>query len=472
MRRRASIIGALFVAATTLICVPPVAAQHGGGGGGDHGGGAGGGCGDVFGDLIHVKRDTGTGVPILAKRWIELPKEIPGYGWGYCAIAVDADGNELGFLPLTCDIDVNTGTPVEVDYFGRLSAGRTKERNQRMHFNEVIFNIKESQLVDFDEAGRLRMASGCELNPAGKIIVSTCSWSVIDSPMENLALYHRLMKYGHIQTDPSEVDLSAHGDPEAGTQYHPALNREDWGKFRGHLRQSLLPRGSEDECFTPGVGFNPACAENISLTENDFVVAGAFLGGAAGKENIVTVDLVQYLNRILKITKDTTADPSGGTFPNVDTLPAKVRDCWPEGQAEPVPPGEDEIPIEPTYLPVDQCQTEDASGALPNYALFAEATELFVNFEAVTYDRNAWFADRQVPIVRPVDPMDPAPIDYVAVEAFPLMTWVAYANPTMANGANIDGFVFAASDALRAIQFIHNYEIPEVLWNFPAPTIP
>ena len=46
-----------------------------------------------------------------------------------------------------------------------------------------------------------------------------------------MALYARLMKYGHLQTDPEEVDTFAHGDPAAGTQYHTALAAEDYAKF-------------------------------------------------------------------------------------------------------------------------------------------------------------------------------------------------------------------------------------------------
>ncbi len=51
--------------------------------------------------------------------------------------------------------------------------------------------------------------------------------------------------------------------------------------------------------------------------------AGAALGGAANKTGKITVDLVQYMNRILKITKKTEASEA-----TLDWLPAKVRDCW------------------------------------------------------------------------------------------------------------------------------------------------
>jgi hypothetical protein len=85
------------------------------------------GTGDVFGDLVHILRDPTTGQPILAQRWVELPGPVTGYGWGYCPVAVDVNGAEIGFIPYTCD-PIDPTAVVDVDYFGRLNAGRTKER--------------------------------------------------------------------------------------------------------------------------------------------------------------------------------------------------------------------------------------------------------------------------------------------------------------------------------------------------------
>ena len=65
------------------MAAPSPAQEHGDGGVG---------CGDVFGDLIDVLRDATTGQPILQKRWVELPKETRGYGWGYCKIAIEKTG--------------------------------------------------------------------------------------------------------------------------------------------------------------------------------------------------------------------------------------------------------------------------------------------------------------------------------------------------------------------------------------------
>ena len=92
----------VLIMAVLFLASFPVASEdsgHEGGGGGHEGGGGGGGCGDVFGDLIHVLRLDPTGQQIFAQRWIELPKEEPGYGWGYCPIAVDELSGRIPLLP-------------------------------------------------------------------------------------------------------------------------------------------------------------------------------------------------------------------------------------------------------------------------------------------------------------------------------------------------------------------------------------
>ncbi len=47
----------------------------------------------------------------------------------------------------------------------------------------------------------------------------------VDSPMESMGLYTRLIKYGHLQTDPTQEDEWHHGDPKLPEQYHPARTR-------------------------------------------------------------------------------------------------------------------------------------------------------------------------------------------------------------------------------------------------------
>ncbi len=414
-----------------LMTVPALALAQGGGEGG-----GGSGCGDVFGDLIHIKRDAVTGQPILQKRWVELKSDT--FGFDYCPIPVDGTGAEIPFADLSCD-PATPSAVVEVNYFGRLSGGRTKERNNRMHFDEVISSIKDPDVgrVGQDATGRMQLGYECGpfTTETGTVTTRCASWRAIDSPMENLALYTRLMKYGHLQTDPGEVDTFAHGDPAAGTQFHPALAAGDYAKFDAGMRH-LLPRGEinmADACFPGGV-FDSACAAGERLLSRDFIRAGSFLAAAASKTGIITVDLVQYMNRILKITLDTEISKA-----NVFTLPALIRDC---GGADGAP----EV----------ACTTKPATADLP-----APANERFVNFRATSYLRSAW-RDRQLEVLQPIS--DTRRWQEARVS---LMDWLSDQNgPQPVAVTGINGFVLATGDGLRAIEFVHNYAIPEDLWDF------
>jgi hypothetical protein len=451
-----------LVAALAIAMVPPspAAAQHDGGGGG--GGGAG--CGDVFGDLIHILR-ADTGQPILAQRWIEMPGGESGYGWGYCPIAVDATGAPLPFAVLSCDVAESAlGSVVPVDYFGRLSGGRTKERNHRMHFNEVISNIKMAGSVGLDETGRLLLGYECgESHICGE-------WGVIDSPMENMALYTRLMKYGHFQTDPLEEDRWAMGDPAAGIQYNPALGPEDWAKFQPSVL-FLLPRAGTDsaDCFhpdydedAPAAGtYDLACADPESLSSEDFVTAAAALGGAANKTGQITVDLVQYMNRILKITKNTEASAS-----TEDILPALIRDCWSGGPPDGYGEGSQD---DPPYLDLVDCLTDPpTAGEDANLDLFPDALEEFVDFSEASYDRAAW-RNTFVTIIGPLPADDAANLrPWVEVDGVSILEWLEFTNgPQELPMAGLNAFAAASSDTLRSIEFVHNYAVPEDLdWDF------
>lgn len=425
----------LFVLATAPALALAQDHESGGSGGsggeGGHGESGGGGCGDVFGDLVHILRDATTGQPILQKRWIEYPKDV--HDWGYCPIATRGDGSEIPFADLSCD-PAEPDAVVEVDYFGRLNGGRTKERNARMHFDEIISSIKDPAVgrVTQDETGRVKLGYDCAVALDESVVCE--SWRVIDSPMENLALYQRVMRYGHLQTDPGEVDTWAHGDPALGEQYHPALTPAEHTKFDPAMRH-LLPRGY-DTCFA-GASFNPRCAGGERLTAKDFVRAADYMSGAANKTGVITRDLVQYLNRILKITLDTNMSSAA-----VGTLPALIRDC---GGGE----GRD-------YLPPSRCTIREATADLP-----WPASERFVDFGAVIYNRPVW----RKQFLEGLQPIGGG--NWIEVTDIALQDWLGDVNGRQRGAMkNIDGFVLAASDGLRAIEFVHNYGIPEDLWDF------
>jgi len=377
--------------------------------------------GDVFGDLVHILRKPTTGQPILQEKQVLLPGDVPGIA--YCPIPIDINGAEIPLLADSCDVDpLQASRVVEVNYFGRLSGGRTRESNMRMHFDEVIDTIMAADVVTLDPVGRLKFGTDCTS-------ISACArWKVIDSPMENMAFYHRLMKYGHIQTDPLEEDTSFHGDPALGTVYHPALRAEDWIKFTG-VTAALLPQPSASNCFT-GTSFNTACALPQSLTAEDFVRAASFYGGASDKNDKTTNDVLQYLNRILKITQTTAL-----TTAAVDTLPALIRDE--NGTITPGGPG------------------------MP-----APADELFVNYAAAAYDRYARFnMTAPLLVATAVGLWTETP----AVSILPFLDAV-YGPGSPATGIN--AFVMNAADAQRAIEFVHEYEIPVNLYPGTTPLPP
>lgn len=364
--------------------------------------------GDLFGDLIEIKRDLATGQPILQKRWVALPQDV--YDWAYCPIPVDRFGLEIPFLQLSCDIDpAHTDRVVPIDYFGRLSAGRTRERNLRMHFDEAIDSMKAAERIALEETGRLALGTGC--SPA-----DCTTWKVIDSPLENLAIYHRLLKYGHLQTDPLEEDTSEGGDPEGGTVYHPALDEGDWAKF-GDITPALLPRAGANACFTSG-GFVGDCALPQPLTSADFRIAAPLLAGAADKTAKITLDLVQYMNRILHITVATDLSAAA-----VDTLPALIRD-------------------------------ENGTVAAAAAGLPAPADERFVNFATVTYARADTFS-RTVTVL-----VDQGGGVWRTTAGVSLLDFLRFVNGASAGGSMASGFVKSAHDAVRAIEFVHEYAVP------------
>jgi len=501
--------GWIILMVVTLLLLAPASAisAPGNGKGGGGGGGGGGGTdtppvlvdyGDVFGDLIHILRDPDTGQPIFAQRWVEMPAEVQGWGWGYCAIGVTLNGEEIPFVPWSCDLDpADPEDVVEVDYFGRLNGSRVQERNQRMHFNETITNIKQAVRLRLDPTGRLDLGFIAldDPNPDDPLCTPTsdaeyCDWTTVDSPMENMALYQRMMKYGHIATDPAEPDLWWHGDPKLPIPAHPALLAADFAKFAAAGLDHMLPY-NYDSCFDDDDEdyFDIDCADTEELTFEDFNTSAELLGAAGGKHNFFTVHLVQYLNRFLRITQETEFAKA-----TEKTLPAMYRDCydgtdpWTDGEEAP----EDFDPLttpELLYLSPASCSVgdvvdEDGEWVIPNWDHFSNVQELFMDFGQSAYVRSGdggiWDA-RVAPVAleatlgivvtplqstsTPVAQSDPgADSDIWKTTSTNLLAWIVIPNNYTPAAGNVHNFVDAASDALRAIEFFHNYAIPENLY--------
>ena len=85
-----------------------------------------------------------------------------------------------------------------------------------------------------------------------------------------------------------------------------------------------------------------------------------------------------------------------------------------------------------------------------------------MNFRATNYLRSAW-RDRQLEVLQPI----PDTRRWQEMRGVRLMDWLSDQNgPQPVAVTGINGFVLATSDGLRAIEFVHNYAIPEDLWDF------
>jgi hypothetical protein len=300
--------------------------------------------------------------------------------------------------------------------------------------------------VRSEGSGRLLLGSDC--TPDGEC----ATWKTIDSPMQNFGLYLRVMKWGHLQTDPAELDEGPGGDPNAPPVYHPALGPADWAKLAPELHH-LLPGNGQAECFVNGE-FVPACAEQEMLDTLDLVRGAGFVAGAADKDGSFGVDTVQYVNRILAVTRATDTTPA-----TLATVPALVRDCWPYPEDPPSPPEEDPAPVDPPYDPPADCVIFPADPTIPNYELFAVASELFVDVSILDYDRETW-RSQLIDVILPVEGSSELWRRTLDVSLLP---WLEWRNGP--DGAtHMPGCVLAANDALRWIEFVHNYEIPADLF--------
>jgi hypothetical protein len=174
------------------------------------------------------------------------------------------------------------------------------------------------------------------------------------------------------------------------------------------------------------------CARPQSLTPDDFVRAASFLGGASDKHGRTTLDRIQYLNRILRITKATSE-----ALATIDTLSALIRD-----------------------------ESGLITPALPSMP--PPADELFVNYVAAAYNRSGRFS-MTAPLLVSAGAGVWTEQPTVSILRF---LEAVFGPAAPANG--VAAFVMNVADAQRAIEFVHEYAIPVNLYPVtpPPPGVP
>ena len=148
-----------------------------------------------------------------------------------------------------------------------------------------------------------------------------------------------------------------------------------------------------------------------------------------------------------------------------------------------------------TDLTYENCVVSDVHNGIANYPDFSNVQERFMDFAASAYDRGYIWNDRKATValeatlyIPEINPeairvqavggpsveSDPGAMSniWLTVDEEPLMDWITLVNLDYGlNGMEIHNFVDAASDTLRAIEYFHNYAVPENLYCTYMPEI-
>lgn len=232
---------------------------NGGGGKPENPGGGGGkpdkpgrGKGDSYADLVVLYRDA-EGAPILDVNGCLQPISANPVE-GLVEVTNEADGKSVSLIALgtgvegeECDVnpDPDNLALVQEVLFGRLNLGRAPTKVLAQQLREVTSNLASStDPIDIDEAGRL-------------VYYSDVTGIEVDSPGNNLAIHKELQVKGAL-LDQTQTSIVLPVQANSG----------DATDFLDH--------------------------------------AAAALGAAAGKGDLISLDLVVYDNRILSIPSSTT----------------------------------------------------------------------------------------------------------------------------------------------------------------------
>ena len=243
-------------------------------------------------------------------------------------------------------------------HFGRLNLSRAPEAVLQSSFDEAISTINQAVKIELDPSGRLlltrRIDSELYVAPeTGLPLPEDPEYFVkaIDSPLENLSLYVKLLKDGHLVTPADErqpIDRSLNGGipltqlveltDGPSQDPRPTINIElmrKWGLYElvdvneveYYTQYEITYTGdctptnhvlvtSPFNCSDQGIGELDSCG-NATLCNgpyigivtdtgskpsgDDYLAAASFFAAAADKTGYLTEDMIVYLNSILGI---------------------------------------------------------------------------------------------------------------------------------------------------------------------------
>ena len=398
-----------------LLMVGIAAAQSERGGPGNGGSGDIPDTGDLYGDLYVILRDV-NGAPILGPNGCIQPissmdgsTTLPD---GTEVVVVAGEPFELatytdseGVL-IECELTETMAAWVQGVDFGRLDLGRAPEGVIAHAFDEAI--------------NKMNAATGFSIDPAGRIMytVDGESFSTIDAPAENLALYIKMMKDGHwITLDTAPVEPGDKGKKGSGSGPPPG---------DGPSTEERPVLSDQAIALLDGIGYGNLGDVDNDLNSHDLLLAASLLAGAADKSGTMTLDQVVYINSIYGINQlGTIIDAKGNKYVDFGVFEYSRSQAY----ANRGTPGCEQSSSVWVLQPVTETTFEttcmDLLGYDPvsnpdyNSVHFVDKTEIYET-EGLT--------------------------DYEVFDS------------------NIRGFAQAADDALQALEYIHNYKIPTVLY--------
>ncbi|PWB75196.1 MAG: hypothetical protein C3F07_05970 [Anaerolineales bacterium] len=418
----------LVIMLVMSLILPVGVVMAGNGPGGPGGGGGGGGdipdTGELYGDLYVILRDM-NGVPILdANGCIQpissmdgsttLPDGTEVIAYAYEPFTLGTYYDSEGVL-IECELTEDMTAWVQAVDFGRLNLGRAPEGVIAHAFDEAINKMNSASAFDLDPAGRIMM-------------LLDDGWFTIDAPAENLALYIKMMIDGHwITVDTTPVEPGGKGGGKGGGGGPPEGDGPST-EPRPVLSDTAIG-------LLAAIGYDNLGDVNNVLNSHDLLLAASLLAGAADKSGTITLDKVVYINSIYGINQVGTIVADGNRYFDFSGFGYSRRLAYIDrGSPECATFGS-------AYVWVLQ-----PFGALEDYTFKATCMSLLgYNDPGFPADYNA---------VRFVDLTE----SYTTV-------FDELGNPLSYNFyENVRAFTQASDDALQAIEYIHNYKIPEVLY--------
>lgn len=363
----------------------------------------------------------------------------------------------------TYAVDVYLDDLIEEVDFGRLNLSRAPDAVLDESFDEAIRAINNAKDIKIDASGRLLLTTDIYdeflADEDGDPLLLETVVKAIDSPKENLALYLKLMKDGHLITpadDRSAVEHSLKGGIPAwkqleledgpSTALRPTIDIEHVKSFGlGYLVDASNITTYYTNTDAEGnlvVSADPCtgCEEWSGITtrseadfcaDEDFAFAATFFASAADKSSKITTDKIVYINSILGINQVvgySAYDEEGNPLP--DSINYSKNPVYFDYGAN-----MDEYHRKATFQNRGQAVTP-AGGGQP--ATYDGKVRVLVE----TAEGSGMWEETDVNINQKVFGTPDAPMGKDVT------------------GSNIKGFTFMGDDDLRVISYIHTYQIP------------